>query len=74
MPKAPANEKERRRAQLRKARQRYYQRHQERLKLVRKVDSILLRKTRRPDDMERLSKLLREFLDDTNRKKLKRML
>jgi hypothetical protein len=59
---------------VRERQQRYRQRHAERLKVIRRINAILLRRSRRPDDMERLAKLITEFLDETDRRKLRRML
>ena len=52
----------------------YRERHAARLQLVRQIDAILVRKTRRPDDMERLAQLIANLLDDGERRELKRLL
>jgi uncharacterized protein YciI len=59
---------------VRERQQRYRKRHAERLKHVRRIEAILMRGTRRPDDMERLAELIAEFLDEADRRKLRRML
>jgi hypothetical protein len=62
--------KERRRAQLRKARARYYERHRDRLRLVRKIDSILIRQQAKDDDNERFAELLSEIYTKSGLRKL----
>jgi hypothetical protein len=60
--------------QQRERSRRWREHHRGRLALLRKVDALLMRTTRRADDMERLGKLIAELLDEADRRKLKRML